>query len=353
MLRGTVTLTDIARQAQVSVPTVSRILHPNGKKIPARTETIERVRRIAAELDYSPNAAARLLVTRRSNSIGVVIDTLYNRSDESFYWSKVLTGLISGCQQAGLQCTVEFENYIALDEFEFPQRMREHHVDGVILMHPHGHADKQVLEKFVEAGVPFLVVSTSTSDERIWSVNCEPGPGFRSALQHLAELGHRRVGYYVSPRWELAEYREMLGLDENVREDSGIDLVPLEMDYTKTSHREEGRRLAERLLGGDLDVTAVIVGDAMSVECISRLAEGGVCVPGDISVIGLDNTYLCECSVPKLTSIDSPLERMGREAIGLLQENIRARRAGIKLKAQHMNLPRGFVARKSTGPAPK
>ncbi|AQQ70521.1 Glucose-resistance amylase regulator [Limihaloglobus sulfuriphilus] len=344
------TLNDIARKAGVSAPTVSRILSPKDGVIPAKMSTIQKVRKIAESLNYSPNAAARSLAIRRTDNIGVVLDTLRNTPGESPVWSQILAGVLNEVRLQHLNCMMTVENYSASNKFRLPEAVRQKNVDGLIITHPLGTTDSNVLQEFIDNGVPFVVLSAASSDPRVWSVCCDPNPGYMDAFTYLCELGHRKVGYCVYPQWNAAENREKMFPSKNIFKNYNMEFVPVEVDLAKNSHIQEGQRLAEQIISGGLDITAIVMGDSISAELLNSLNEQGIKVPDDFSIIGLDDTYICQCTSPKLSSLASPLVEMGQIAVRLLQDAVKAKQGGLTVSARNIILPKKFVIRKSTGP---
>ncbi len=343
-------LKDIAKLAGVSVPTVSRILNPFNKTRSASDETELRVRKIASELNYSPNASARALSTRRTHNIGIMWDKRLDSREESLFWSPVLRGLMSGCRLAGYECMVSVEDYCKDEKFELPRGFRERYVDGLVITYPLGDTQELIKEKLIESGVPFVVIWSKDPDERVWTVGLDPNPGFRQALLHLYEHGHRNIGYCVYPHWQVGEYHVSTELEAQIQAEFGIKLIPLEVDLTRYSHMDEGQRLAASIISGQLDISAMIMGDAISIHLMRCLSQSGIMVPDDLSIVAMSNTYLCDCSNPRLSTIDGPLVGLGEKAAELMADCIRAKEAGINLNPQHIMLPQGFVARDSTGP---
>jgi len=346
------TLQDIAKRAGVSVPTVSRILSPkNGVRV-ASAETERLVRQIARSLNYSPNASARALSTRRTRNIGILWDKRMDSPEEAIFWSPVLRGLMAGCKRAGYECMVSVEDYQTPSGFELPRGFRERYVDGVVVTYPLGDTAKQVQNKLVESEIPFVVIWASFADPNVWSVDIDFTPGFRQALLHLYEHGHRKIGYCVYPHWQVGEYHASEDLERRVRKEFGINLTPLAVDLTTKTHREEGQNLAAKLTSGELDITAMIMGDLISIETMRRLAENGIRVPEDFSVVGLSGTQVCEYCTPRLSTLVSPLVEIGEKAASLVVDDIKARTLGVKLEPRHVTLSQGFLVRESTGPAP-
>ncbi len=346
------TLKDIAKKTGLSVPTVSRILNPHNGHIPAKQDTINKVRQIAKSLNYTPNAQARSLATNRTGNIALLCDTLRDTPEENAFWSRVMSGILRECKQNAVGCFMGLENYSNFADFQIPIGIREQKVDGFIITHPLGKTDAKVLDKFLEYGLPFVVISSVSSDPRIWSVCCDPTLGYQQACRHLIELGHKKIGYCVYPQWEAREDRQrmMPAPILNITE-SKPEFVPVEIDTSTYTHKEIGQRIANDFIQGQLDITALVTGDIIAMHILNHLSEHGVKVPDDISLIGMDDIYMCQLVKPKLSSLRSPLEEMGSAAVNLLLENIKISSSGTTPCARHLTLPKVFVARDSTGPA--
>jgi len=347
------TLQDIAKQAGVSVPTVSRILNPHNhgpKAASVKTEVL--VRQIAKKLNYSPNGSARALSTQRTRNVGIMWDRRMDSPEEAIFWSPVLRGIMAGCKKAGYECMVSVEDYRTPKGFEMPRGFRERSVDGVIVTYPLGDTAKAVQMKLIESEIPFVVIWASFVDPKVWSVDIDFSPGFRQALLHLYEYGHRKIGYCVYPHWQVGEYRASDDLERQVRQDFGIDLTPLPVDLTRNTHRQKGRSLAKDIVSGKLDITAMIMGDLICIEMMRELTKSNFNVPEDLSVIGLAGTQVCEYCTPRLTTLVSPLVEIGEKAASLLVDDIKAEFLGVKLKPRHVTLSQRFVVHESTGPVP-
>ena len=346
------TLHDIAKEAGVSIPTVSRILSPNNNgPRPASVKTETLVRQIAKKLNYSPNASARALSTQRTRNIGIMWDKRMDSPEEAIFWSPVLRGIMAGCKKAGYECMVSVEDYRTPKGFEMPRGFRERSVDGVILTYPLGDTDQEVQKKLLESQIPFVAILASVSPYA-WSVDLDFNPGFRQALLHLYEFGHRKIGYCVYPHWQVGEYHASDDLEKHVHQDFGINLTPLPVDLTKFSHKQEGIRLANEIMSRQLDVTAMIMGDVISIEMMRELSNNNFTVPDDLSVVGLAGTQVCDYCTPRLTTLVSPFVEVGEKAASLLVDDIKAELLGVKLKPRHITLSQGFKVRQSTGPVP-
>ncbi|MEI8205352.1 MAG: LacI family DNA-binding transcriptional regulator [Kiritimatiellales bacterium] len=344
------TLRDIAQKAGVSVPTVSRILNPRGTHISARPETIKRIRDAADELHYTPNAAARSLSTSRTQNIALLLDSARDNPEEDFYWAPIIRGIAKQCRRDSTGCLISLEKYREADRFEIPLSIREKKVDGFIATHPIGMNNVEFIDKLILTRTPFVIVSFFSSDPRVWSISCDPAIGYRDACRHLAGLGHKKIGYMIYPEWTAAEDRIIWSPERA----SGEKLVfsPVTIDLSQYNHAKIAEGIAEKIVSGKLDITALIIGDIIGIHLIAQLAAKGIRVPEDFSIVGFDDSYVCTLSSPKLTSIQCPLEEMGVAAVSMLSERIKAEHRGQSIAARHLSLPKSFIVRDSTGPAP-
>lgn len=346
------TLKDIAIKTGLSVPTISRILNPRNGHIPAKPETINKVRQVAKSLNYTPNAQARSLATNRTGNIALICDTLRDTPEENAFWSRVMSGILRECKKINTGCFVGLENYSNFANFEIPIGIREQKVDGFIITHPLGKTDAKVLNKFLEYGVPFVVISSASTDPRIWSVCCDPTLGYQQACNHLISLGHTKIGYSVYPQWEASENRQKMMPAPLHTNNPDVQFIPVEIDISTYTHKEIGESMASDIINGRLDITAIVTGDIISLHLLNHLTQCGYKVPDDISIIGMDDIYMCQLVKPKLSSLRSPLEEMGAAAVNLLVENIKiSSEQENKPCARHLTLPKMFVQRQSTGPA--
>ncbi len=347
------TLKDIAKETGLSIPTVSRILNPKGGHIPASAETIKRVRDVANKLNYTPNALAQSLSTNRTRNIALLLDSARNNSEEDFYWAPTILGITKQCQQEMLGCMISLEDYRNVHRLELPLNIREKKVDGFIATHPIGMNDSEFIDKLIHIQTPFVVISSFSTDPRVWSVVCDPSEGYRKACRHLTELGHRKIGYMTYPEWNAAEDRTVWSprqLSEN-----SLCFSPVTVDLSQYQHEEIAEQIAEKIATGELDITALFIGDVIGIHLTTCLAAKGIRVPEDFSIVAFDDSYACRLSSPKLTSIHSPLEEMGRVAVSMLSEKIKSKQeqSDEVPVTRHLSLPRDFVIRESTGPAPQ
>jgi DNA-binding LacI/PurR family transcriptional regulator len=324
-----VTITDVARAAGVSASTVSRALSVPEKVDPT---TRERVLRVAEHLGYSPNRAARGLITGRTGNLGLLLPDLAN---------PFFPGLVKAVQ---LHAHRSDHQVLMMDTDEDPAvelglaRSLAKQVDGVILCSPRMRAAE--LREAASYGPTVLV---NRRARNVPAVVFDNRAGMRIALEHLAGLGHEHVGFAAGPRSSWSNTERLSALREAAAE-LGVRLA--ELGHFPPTF-DGGRVAAEGvLLSG---VTAVIAyNDLVAVGLCQALAERGVDVPGELSVVGVDDIALAGMVRPALTTVALPTETAGRAAVDLLLTLLQADSA--PRRAPQVDIAADLRVRESTAP---
>lgn len=292
-----VTLKDVAREAGVSVATVSHVV--NGK---ARmgSEVKDRVLKVIAELGYQPNKAARSMKTGRSMTIGLVLPDL------RFPYFPALAREIE-LVAASKDYSVVFANSYAdgAQELKCVERMVQLGVDGIIWF-PGSQQD--TIAKAVKR-TPVCVVDRDLGNYDVSMPDHEQGG--RLQAQHLLRLGHKKFGIISGPRTADNMTLRVQGAIRAI-EQSGQLMWECESGF-QTLSDEAVRHLREQ------NVTAVIAGDDLiAINVCRQLESQGLNVPGDVSVVGFDNISWSEIHKPSLTTISIPLADMAKNALEML-----------------------------------
>ena len=313
------TLKDVARLAEVDPSTVSRVLRGDPSQA-VRAATRERIVAAAGTLRYRPNALARGLRTRRTDTIGLIIPSLDNVG-----FSEVTHGIQAAAADAGkLVVVVEAEALMSADqtaaEEAYWRLITDGRVDGLIVAF--ATVDDHIVMQLHERGTPLVLVNRRTAGIH-GSVVVDDERGSDLAVRHLAELGHTRIGYVgIAADTDTARRREhgyrqaMAGSDLEVRE-TWLAVGPPTI--------AGGRSATRTLLGRDQEdrPTGLFVASLLgAIGVLVELRAEGVAVPSDTSVIAFNDHELAEYLDPPLTTVRMPNFRMGREAVGLLLEAI-------------------------------
>jgi DNA-binding LacI/PurR family transcriptional regulator len=316
-LRANATLDEVARVAGVSRATVSRVVNGSPKVSPEIRRSVERA---IDRLGYVPNRAARSLVTRRSESIAVVITEPATRLFSDPFFPRVIRGVSTALAARDLQLVLLMPD----DPHEEERTVRYltgGHVDGVILVSLHG--NDPLPSELAARRVPLVVVGRPLGVE-VDHVDADNRGGAALATRHLLEGGRRRIATITGPADmvagidRLAGYRDALG-------EAGVPVDPELIAVGDFTH-EGGTAARARLLATRPVLDAVFcASDLMAVAALGVLQTGGQRVPEDVAVVGYDDAPIATTTRPQLTSIRQPVEEMGREMVHLLVESMERR----------------------------
>jgi LacI family transcriptional regulator len=329
------TITDVADAAGVSIKTVSRVFNdePN-----VRPLTRDRVIAAATELDYHPNVAARSLAGRRSFLIGLAYE---NPSPN--YVVDLQTGALDRLRGERYRLLVLPFSDVAAASGKMQAIARASGLDGIVLAPPLCD-DAATVAELEACGLPYARIAPTSGGSHAPDVAMDDRSATRAVIDHLVELGHRRIGVvrgapsHASASARLEGYRT--GLEAH-----GLPLDPaLERQgaYTFTSGYEAGRDL---LALADRPTAIFASNDDMAAGVLNAAYEAGVSVPGQLSVVGFDDSNIASVVWPRLTTIHQPIRDMAREATGALLAML-----GDEEVPPHQLLPYRLVVRGSTGP---
>lgn len=320
-MRVAVTIRDVARQAQVSVSTVSRALSAPGL---VKEATRQRVLDVVAGLGYQPNRAARSLITGRTGNLGIVVPDLLNP-----FFPSVLRGVQTRAGEAGTSVFFCDSREDPDTEAELVRTMSAQ-VDGVVLC-----ASLLPDETIVDLAALTPLVLINRIVPGVSSVLMDSADGMDQLVNHLESLGHKYYVYLGGPAAAWSNNRRMQGLAHRAHLLGSFD-----------PNFDGGCAAAEQAL--KTGATAFIAyNDLMALGALAHLAAHNVKVPDEISVTGFDDIlYTTMCS-PALTTVHMPAEAAGEVAVDLLATLL----AGGP--AEHRELPTTLVVRASTAPPPQ
>ncbi|MDR9856257.1 substrate-binding domain-containing protein [Paenibacillus sp. VCA1] len=302
------TIKDVAKAAGVSVATVSRVLH---NLAGYSDKTKQKVLAAVEELGYQPNAIARGLVNKRTQTIGVLFPDV-----SSGFSSDLLRGIEDVANDKGFSVIVCNTAEDGKRTMKYLQVLREKQVDGIVF------TSEFLKEEYYEAikamGVPVVLVSTQSQKHVIPFVKVDDRQAAYQATDYLIQKGHRQIAMIGGTKTDkiagiprLEGYRQAL-------EDNGIGFAESRVAYGDFA-LDSGRRAMEELLAVAPPFTAVFAAsDEMAIGAMGLALERGIRVPEDISVIGYDDLSIARMIFPPLTTIHQPLTEMGRLASDML-----------------------------------
>jgi LacI family transcriptional regulator len=330
------TLRDVARLAGVHPATASRALNEETRSL-VNQETAQRVLRAAEEVGYRPNPIARGLKTNRSYTVGVLIPDLTNP-----LFPPILRGIEDRLEVAGYTSLIANTDNDPERELHDTQAMRARQVDGIIAAT--ARRDHGLLDEVVAAGLDLVLVNRWLPDVPISAATADDRKGQRLAVEHLSELGHRRIAHIAGPLDYSTGFDRHEGFLEAMR-DAGLDPDPELIVVSEAFTESEGARLCGQLLDGAREFTAIAAAnDLLALGCLDTFAERGVDCPGDVSVVGFNDMPFAARFQPPLTTIHIPHYEIGSAAAELMLERLQ----GADGEPRHIRLEPTLVVRSST-----
>lgn len=307
---GHATMSDVARAAGVSIKSVSRVINNEPHVTPALREKVEAA---IAALDYVPDPAARSLAGARSFTVGLLFD---NPSPN--YTIKVQAGAYRACIEAGYHLRIDTvdslgEGALSLDA-QLGGLVRNSRVDGFVVTPPL--TDNHQVLDFLEAqGVNYVRIAPVTDPGRSPAVVIDDDAAASAVAQLLWDQGHRRFGLVNGPREHGAAVTRRKGYLERIAELGGDPIAEGWGGFTFAGGLKAGRDI----LAASPRPTAIFcANDDMAAGAMVAVAEAGLKVPLDVSVVGFDDSWVAGSVWPYLTTVHQPIETMAFAAVSIL-----------------------------------
>lgn len=304
------TLEEVARLAGLSRATVSRAVNGSPKVSEAARRAVQEA---VDELGYAPNRAARTLVTRRTDSIGLVA----SETEQRIFGEPFFASLIRGASAALATRDVQLVLLIPRSDQDWTdtERFLASHVDGVLLVS--AHADDPLLDRLVDLQIPALLSGRPPGPTQLPFVDADNAGGARSAVEHLVERGRSTIASIAGPQ-DMSPGADRLQGYRAAIADAGLDgsdeLIAVG-DFSIAS----GERAASQLLAARPDIDAIFAAsDLMALGAVRAIERAGRRIPDDVAVVGFDDSMIAETARPPLTSVHQPVEEIGQQLIQIL-----------------------------------
>ena len=298
------TIHDVAARAEVSIKTVSRVLNDE----PAvRASTRDRVLEAVRTLGYEPHPQARGLKGRRTHSLGL----LYENPQEFSYVQKALEGVFDACSSRNLSLLLRpCPERVAVDDVR--RFVLQTRVDGVVLLAPLSDRE-DIAGMLKELEILMAQVSPGVAAPDTISVNPRDREASEQLTDHVISIGHRRIGFIQGDPRHGSSHKRLRGFLASVRK-HGLDAGerPIAQGWFTF---DSGKQAANELLCGRPSPTAIIASnDDMAAGAIVAARELGLDVPGDVSVVGFDDSPIASHTWPPLTTLRQPISEMASTA---------------------------------------
>lgn len=327
------TIRDVAKHAGVSVASVSRAINGGGGLAEA---TRARILGAATKLRYSPNGAARSLITRRTHTVGVLLPDMHGE-----FFSELIRGIDLAARPRGLHLLVSSSRGDA-EEIALALRTMHGRVDGLLVMSPH--TDAALLDANLPRGTPVVLLNRSAAAVGRPAVSVDNYGGSLAMVRHLIGRGHRRVALIAGPAGNCEAAERLRGYrDAMAKWLPSREALVLPGDFSEESGWRAGRQAAAM----DERPSAIFASnDMMAIGCIGALNQAGLAVPRDIAVTGYDDIPIARYVTPALTSVRVHITDVGRIALERLALGIED---ADSLEVTDHVLPTELVIRRSCG----
>ena len=335
-----VTIRDVAERVGVHPSTVSRVMNPEtrGRITP---EIVEKVTEAARTLGYTPNQTAQGLRTNRSRTIGVLIPDITNP-----LFPPIIRGIEDALGAAGYTAVLGNTDNEAERERDAVDNMRARQVEGLILAT--ARRDDPIVAACIADGLPVVLVNRTADTAGVSSIVSDDVYGIGLAVNHLKDLGHRRIAHIAGPgALSTGEIRRRSFVSAMTA--AGLTVDDRLIAETGAFSEDEGLRAARELIARKTPFTAIVAAnDLIALGAYEALAEAYLACPDDISVTGFNDMPFVDRLTPPLTTVRIPHYEMGREAARRLLELIGTPNAPPRTETLRPEL----IVRGSTAPAP-
>ena len=327
----TVTIYDVAREAGVSMATVSRVV--NGNKN-VKENTRKKVLEVIERLDYRPNAVARGLASKRTTTVGVVIPDITNT-----YFASLAKGIDDIAEMYKYNIVLANSDEDDEKEVAVVNTLFSKQVDGIIFMGYH--LTEKIRSEFSRSRTPVVLAGTVDVEHQLPSVNIDYKNATADAVRHLLKR-NKKIAFVSGPLVDDINGKiRLVGYKEALKE-AGVNYSEGLVFESKYRY-DDGYALAERLVSSKA-TAAIVTGDELATGLLNGLADHGVSVPEDFEIITSDDSQIARYTRPNLTTIAQPLYDLGAISMRMLTKIMHKE----ELEEREVLLPHGLTERKST-----
>lgn len=331
------TIRDIAKLADVSVTTVSKVIN-NYSDI--SEETRQKVIQVMKKENYEPNAIARSLSTSKSFSIGLFFNYNFTRGLHQDFFHSILFGFETNLGEKGYDF-LYFSDFQRKKTCDYVAKCQHRHIDGALLMGI-PLSDKHI-DELLKSDIPSVFIDVDLVSKNATYLTCDNVGGAETAINHLYNIGHRKIGMITGLQYTKPTQDRMRGYQQAVHNLQ----IPYRTEWIVNTEYSEvgGYKAMHQLLALMERPTAIFChSDSIAIGAIKAIRDAGLNVPDDFSIVGFDDLMISSYIKPKLTTVRQDTYLMGSKAADLLSELINYSEKSIS----PIVLPTRLVEREST-----
>lgn len=329
-----VTIYDVAKEANVSIATVSKVINNKGR---ISEKTRKKVHDVMEKLNYHPNMMASALMGKKTKTIGLLVPDLAYP-----FFSELARSIEDRASEFGYNLVICNTDYQIEKENKYLTLLKRKNIDGFILAS--GFENLDMVEELMKEDIPIAIVARDFPMFSINTVALDDYMGGYLAASHLIELGHTNIGVIARDVWSNRErirgFKQALE-EKNLKFNDGFDFIK------EINHFEAGKYMSHKYLESLEPPSAIFAcNDLLAAGAVQAVKESGMSVPGQVSIVGFDNTIIATIIEPPLTTIAQPIQNMGKEVMDLMISMIQ----GEKKEKMRLTLLPSLIERKSTAP---
>ncbi|NBI27841.1 LacI family DNA-binding transcriptional regulator [Chengkuizengella marina] len=306
------TIYDIAREAGVSIATVSKVINNTGR---IGDKTKQKVMKVMKDLDYHPSIVASALTGKKTHTIGLLIPDIANP-----FFAEIARSVEDMGNELGFSVMMCSTDNNIDKESKYISLLEQKRVDGIILAT--GTQNTTILQNLLKKKVPIALIARDMPSLPVDTVLVDDYMGGYEATSHLIKLGHQKISIIAEDLTVMSSKERIRGYCQAL-EDHGLafdERLLHVSDFTI----EGGRKVAAKILSENNSATAIFAcNDLLAMGAIQAAREKGIQIPEDLSIIGFDNTILASICDPPLTTIAQPIQDMGKKVVELLVKEIK------------------------------
>ncbi|EZP60467.1 MULTISPECIES: catabolite control protein A [Exiguobacterium] len=336
-MNSNITIYDVAREAAVSMATVSRVVNGNPNVKPS---TRKKVQDAIEQLGYRPNAVARGLASKKTTTVGVIVPDISN-----IFFADLARGIEDVATMYKYNIILCNSDQNREKEIHLLNTLLGKQVDGIIFMGGRLHED--LVREFKTSPVPIVLAATLNQDYDLPAVNIDYESAAHDAVKSLIDRGHERIGFITGPLEQQINGEKKFAGYRRALEEANLPFSEQNVvlgNYTYDSGMKAMNQLLE--LGEDCPRAIFAGTDEMALGVIHALQDAGHRVPEDFEVIGHDNTRLATMIRPKLTTVVQPMYDIGAVSMRLLTKILNKE----EIETNDVTLPHRIEQRDSTRP---